>query len=178
MLSYLHFDLTVQIPLLRNLGPLTRILQDLSNIQAVNNSKSYDQQKCPLVIQFGPHFKFILLKLVVLKCVCQCFYHYLHFKLSLREQKNPEFIQEGDDFNFSQAELHKKEIELSLEKEQNKRFWDENTDNSITMDQLRRQLNNRNVQLQSMERALKEMRVECRRQMECQVGDFDYKPPT
>ncbi|XP_027554321.1 coiled-coil domain-containing protein 158 [Neopelma chrysocephalum] len=73
------------------------------------------------------------------------------------------------------VKLHKKEIELSLEKEQNKRFWDQNTDSSITVDQLRRQLDSKNQQLQSMEEAVKEMRMECRRQMECQMAAIKEK---
>ncbi|KAM6136364.1 coiled-coil domain-containing protein 158 [Phoenicopterus ruber ruber] len=68
------------------------------------------------------------------------------------------------------TELHKKEIELSLEKEQNKRFWDRNTDNSITIDHLRRQLDNKNMQLQRMENTVKEMRTECHGQMERQMA--------
>ncbi|NWU49322.1 CD158 protein, partial [Dromas ardeola] len=73
------------------------------------------------------------------------------------------------------AELHKKEIELSLEKEQNKRFWDRNTDNSVTIDHLRRELDNKNMQLQRMENTVKEMRTECRRRMECQVAAIQEK---
>ncbi|NXL44557.1 CD158 protein, partial [Podilymbus podiceps] len=68
------------------------------------------------------------------------------------------------------TELHKKEIELSLEKEQNKRFWDRNTDNSIIIDHLRRELDNKNMQLQHMENTLKEMRTERHGQMERQMA--------
>ncbi|KAM6361103.1 LOW QUALITY PROTEIN: coiled-coil domain-containing protein 158 [Alca torda] len=73
------------------------------------------------------------------------------------------------------TELHKKEIELSLEKEQNKRFWDRNTDSSVTIDHLRRELDNRNMQLQRMENTVKEMRTECHRQMECQMAAIQEK---
>ncbi|NXV14232.1 CD158 protein, partial [Cepphus grylle] len=73
------------------------------------------------------------------------------------------------------TELHKKEIELSLEKEQNKRFWDQNTDSSVTIDHLRRELDNKNMQLQRMENTVKEMRTECHRQMECQVAAIQEK---
>ncbi|NXY74136.1 CD158 protein, partial [Glareola pratincola] len=73
------------------------------------------------------------------------------------------------------TELHKKEIELSLEKEQNKRFWDRNTDNSVTIDHLRRELDNKNMQLQRMENTVKEMRTECHRQMECQMAAIQEK---
>ncbi|NWZ57987.1 CD158 protein, partial [Haliaeetus albicilla] len=73
------------------------------------------------------------------------------------------------------AELHKKDIELSLEKEQNKRFWDRSTDNSITINHLRKQLDNKNIQLQCMENTVKEMRTECCRQMERQMAAVKEK---
>ncbi|NXG87737.1 CD158 protein, partial [Stercorarius parasiticus] len=73
------------------------------------------------------------------------------------------------------TELHKKEIELSLEKEQNKRFWDRNTDSSVTIDHLRRELDNKNMQLRRMENTVKEMRTECHRQMECQMAAIQEK---
>ncbi|KAM6269871.1 coiled-coil domain-containing protein 158 [Porphyrio hochstetteri] len=73
------------------------------------------------------------------------------------------------------AELHKKEIELSVEKEQNKRFWDRNTDNSITIDHLRRELDNKTMRLERMENAVKDMRTECHRQMERQVAVIKEK---
>ncbi|PKU43298.1 hypothetical protein llap_6412 [Limosa lapponica baueri] len=73
------------------------------------------------------------------------------------------------------TELHKKEIQLSLEKEQNKRFWDRNTENSVTIDQLRRELDNKNMQLQRMENTVKEMRTECHRQMERQMAAIQEK---
>uniref|UniRef100_A0A672UB94 Coiled-coil domain containing 158 n=1 Tax=Strigops habroptila TaxID=2489341 RepID=A0A672UB94_STRHB len=72
-------------------------------------------------------------------------------------------------------ELHKKEIELSLEKEQNKRIWDRNTDSSITIDHLRRQLDNKTKQLQCMESTAKKMRAECHRQMEHQMAAIKEK---
>ncbi|NXW18851.1 CD158 protein, partial [Circaetus pectoralis] len=73
------------------------------------------------------------------------------------------------------TELHKEDIELSLEKEQNKRFWGRNTDNSITIDHLRKQLDNKNIQLQCMENTVKEMRTECCRQMERQMAAVKEK---
>ncbi|NXK08491.1 CD158 protein, partial [Herpetotheres cachinnans] len=73
------------------------------------------------------------------------------------------------------TELHKKEIELSLEKEQNKRFWDRNTDNSIAIDHLRTQLDNKTMQLQRMENTVKEVRTECHRQMERQMAAIKEK---
>ncbi|NXW86025.1 CD158 protein, partial [Alopecoenas beccarii] len=73
------------------------------------------------------------------------------------------------------TELHKKEIELNLEKEQNKRIWDRNTDDSIIIDHLRRELDNKNMQLQHMESTVKAMRAECHRQMEHQMAAIKEK---
>ncbi|NXP10810.1 CD158 protein, partial [Thinocorus orbignyianus] len=73
------------------------------------------------------------------------------------------------------TKLHKKDIQLSLEKEQNKRFWDQNTENSITIDQLKRELEDKNMQLQRMENTMKEMRTECHRQMEHQMAAIQEK---
>ncbi|KAL2304612.1 hypothetical protein Nmel_006563 [Mimus melanotis] len=50
-----------------------------------------------------------------------------------------------------------------------------NTESSIPMEQLRRQLDNSNLQLQSLEKALKEMRVECHSQMECRLAATEEK---
>lgn len=61
-------------------------------------------------------------------------------------------------------------MELSLEKEQNKRLWDRDTGNSITIDHLRRELDNKNMELQRMESILKTMKTECQGQMERQVS--------
>ncbi|XP_010177295.1 PREDICTED: coiled-coil domain-containing protein 158 [Mesitornis unicolor] len=73
------------------------------------------------------------------------------------------------------AEPHKKEIELSLEKEQNKQFWDQNTDVSISIDHLRRELDNKTRQLQRVENTVKEMRAECQGQMERQMAAIKEK---
>ncbi|RLV96747.1 hypothetical protein DV515_00012555, partial [Chloebia gouldiae] len=70
--------------------------------------------------------------------------------------------------------LHKKETELCLKKSKTSDFGIR-TQNSITMDQLRRQLDNRNMQLQIMEKALKEIRMECHRQMQCQMAATEEK---
>ncbi|KAM9263803.1 LOW QUALITY PROTEIN: coiled-coil domain-containing protein 158 [Cariama cristata] len=84
-------------------------------------------------------------------------------------------LQEAKRIYEDKTELHKKEVELSLEKEQNKRFWDRNTDNSITIDHLRRELDNKTMQLQRMENTVKEMRTDCHRQMECQMSAIKEK---
>ncbi|XP_075606812.1 coiled-coil domain-containing protein 158 [Balearica regulorum gibbericeps] len=92
-----------------------------------------------------------------------------------QDQRNQESGNLNDRIHQLLTELHKKEIELSLEKEQNKRFWDQNTDNSVTIDHLRRELDNKNMQLERMENSVKEMRTECHRQMEHQVAAIKEK---
>ncbi|NWQ95873.1 CD158 protein, partial [Burhinus bistriatus] len=100
--------------------------------------------------------------------------HLAHSEIAEVQTEQDQHSQESGNLNDRihqlLTELHKKEIELSLEKEQNKRFWDWNIDNSITIDHLRRELDNKNVQLQRMENTVKEMRMECHRQMECQMA--------
>ncbi|XP_059682960.1 LOW QUALITY PROTEIN: coiled-coil domain-containing protein 158 [Gavia stellata] len=92
-----------------------------------------------------------------------------------QDQRSQEPGNLNDQIHQLLTELHKKEIELSLEKEQNKRFWDRNTDDSVIIDHLRRQLDNKNMQLQRMENTVKEMRTECHRQMECQMAAIKEK---
>ncbi|KAM6076502.1 coiled-coil domain-containing protein 158 [Chlamydotis macqueenii] len=92
-----------------------------------------------------------------------------------QDQRSQESGKLNDQIHQLLTDLHKKEIELSLEKEQNKRFWDRNTDNSVTIDHLRRELDNKNMQLQRMENTVKEMRTECHRQMERQMAAIKEK---
>ncbi|NXH66106.1 CD158 protein, partial [Hydrobates tethys] len=92
-----------------------------------------------------------------------------------QHQRSQESGSLNDQIHQLLTELHKKEIELTLEKEQNKRFWDRDTDNSITIDHLRRELDNKNIQLQHMENTVKEMRTECHRQMERQMAAIKEK---
>ncbi|KAM6301272.1 coiled-coil domain-containing protein 158 [Aegotheles albertisi] len=92
-----------------------------------------------------------------------------------QEQCSQESENVNDQIHQLLAELHKKEMELSLEKEQNKRFWDWNTDYSITIDHLRRELDNKNLQLQLMENRVKETRTECHRRMERQMAAIKEK---
>ncbi|XP_064918952.1 coiled-coil domain-containing protein 158 isoform X2 [Columba livia] len=80
-----------------------------------------------------------------------------------------------DQIHQLMTELHKKEIELHLEKEQNKRIWDRNTDDSVVIDHLRRELDNKTMQLQHMESTVKAMRAECHRQMEHQMAAIKEK---
>uniref|UniRef100_A0A663MN37 Coiled-coil domain containing 158 n=1 Tax=Athene cunicularia TaxID=194338 RepID=A0A663MN37_ATHCN len=106
----------------------------------------------------------------------------LHLAHSEIAEAQTEQNQHGQEFGSLNGqihqlltELHKKEIELSLEKEQNKWFWDRNTDNGITVDLRRRELDNKNMQLQLMENTVKEMRTECHRQMEHQMAAIREK---
>ncbi|NWY54461.1 CD158 protein, partial [Chionis minor] len=92
-----------------------------------------------------------------------------------QEQRSQESGNLSDRIHQLLTELHKKEVELSLEKEQNKRLWDRNTDNSITIDHLRGELDNKNMELQRMEITVKEMRTQCHRQMECQMAAIKEK---
>ncbi|XP_010129136.1 PREDICTED: coiled-coil domain-containing protein 158 [Chlamydotis macqueenii] len=92
-----------------------------------------------------------------------------------QDQRSQESGKLNDQIHQLLTDLHKKEIELSLEKEQNKRFWDRNTDNSVTIDHLRRELDNKNMQLQRMENTVKEMRTECHRQMQRQMAAIKEK---
>ncbi|KAF1488258.1 hypothetical protein FQV08_0008739, partial [Pygoscelis antarcticus] len=92
-----------------------------------------------------------------------------------QDQRSQESGNLNDQIHQLLTELHKKEIELNLEKEQNKRFWDQNTDSSITIDHLRRELDNKNTQLQRVENTVKEMKTECHRQMECQMAAIKEK---
>ncbi|XP_010284223.1 PREDICTED: coiled-coil domain-containing protein 158, partial [Phaethon lepturus] len=92
-----------------------------------------------------------------------------------QDQRNQESGNLKNQIHQLLTEVHKKEIELSLEKEQNKRFWDRNTDNSITIDHLRRELDNKNMQLQLVENTMKEMRTECHRQTEHQMAAVKEK---
>ncbi|XP_019354293.1 coiled-coil domain-containing protein 158 isoform X6 [Alligator mississippiensis] len=84
-------------------------------------------------------------------------------------------LREAKRMYEDKADLHKREMELSLEKEQNKRLWDRDTGNSITIDHLRRELDNKNMELQRMESILKTMKTECQGQMERQMAAIKEK---
>ncbi|KAM5287634.1 coiled-coil domain-containing protein 158 isoform 4-T5 [Hipposideros larvatus] len=93
-------------------------------------------------------------------------------ELSEARTERDQFSQESgnldDQLQKLLADLHKREKELSLEKEQNKRLWDRDTGNSITIDHLRRELDDRNMEVQRLEALLKAMKSECQGQMERQ----------
>uniref|UniRef100_A0A8C5KE02 Coiled-coil domain containing 158 n=1 Tax=Jaculus jaculus TaxID=51337 RepID=A0A8C5KE02_JACJA len=92
-----------------------------------------------------------------------------------RDQFSQESGNLDDQLQKLLADLHKKEKELSLEKEQNKRLWDRDTGNSITIDHLRRELDDRNMELQRLEALLKAMKSECQGQMERQMAAIQGK---
>ncbi|XP_029424393.1 coiled-coil domain-containing protein 158 [Nannospalax galili] len=92
-----------------------------------------------------------------------------------RDQFSQESGSLDDQLQKLLADLHKREKELSLEKEQNKRLWDRDTGNSITIDHLRRELDDRNMEVQRLEALLKAMKSECQGQMERQMAAIQGK---
>ncbi|XP_036083723.1 coiled-coil domain-containing protein 158 isoform X4 [Rousettus aegyptiacus] len=92
-----------------------------------------------------------------------------------RDQFSQESGNLDDQLQKLLADLHKREKELNLEKEQNKRLWDRDTGNSITIDHLRRELDDRNMEVQRMEALLKAMKSECQGQMERQMAAIQGK---
>ncbi|XP_019479025.1 PREDICTED: coiled-coil domain-containing protein 158 isoform X3 [Hipposideros armiger] len=100
-------------------------------------------------------------------------------ELSEARTERDQFSQESgnldDQLQKLLADLHKREKELSLEKEQNKRLWDRDTGNSITIDHLRRELDDRNMEVQRLEALLKAMKSECQGQMERQMAAIQGK---
>nr|XP_055153237.1 coiled-coil domain-containing protein 158 isoform X2 [Symphalangus syndactylus] len=92
-----------------------------------------------------------------------------------RDQFSQESGNLDDQLQKLLADLHKREKELSLEKEQNKRLWDRDTGNSITIDHLRRELDDRNMEVQRLEALLRALKSECQGQMEQQVAAIQGK---
>ncbi|XP_034775822.2 coiled-coil domain-containing protein 158-like isoform X1 [Acipenser ruthenus] len=60
------------------------------------------------------------------------------------------------------TDLRKTREELNMEKEQNKRLWERESGNSITIDNLRRELDGRSMETQRMETLIKSTKEECR----------------
>eukprot|EP00070_Physeter_catodon_P040844 XP_028347738.1 coiled-coil domain-containing protein 158 isoform X5 [Physeter catodon] len=92
-----------------------------------------------------------------------------------RDQFSQESGNLDDQLQKLLADVHKREKELSLEKEQNKRLWDRDTGNSITIDHLRRELDDRNMEVQRLEALLKAVKSECQGQMERQMAAIQGK---
>ncbi|KAM6440992.1 coiled-coil domain-containing protein 158 isoform 3-T3 [Liasis olivaceus] len=84
-------------------------------------------------------------------------------------------LREERGMSQDKAELHKKDTELNVEREQNKRLWDRDTGSSITIDHLRRELDNRNMELQRMDSIVKSLQMECQGQMERQMSAIREK---
>uniref|UniRef100_A0A8C3I3F2 Coiled-coil domain containing 158 n=1 Tax=Chrysemys picta bellii TaxID=8478 RepID=A0A8C3I3F2_CHRPI len=105
--------------------------------------------------------------------------HLAHSEMAEAQTERDQYSQESgnldDQLQQLLADVHKKEMELSLEKEQNKRLWDRDTGNSITIDHLRRELDNKNMELQRMENIVKTMKTECQGQMERQMTAIKEK---
>ncbi|XP_028928523.1 coiled-coil domain-containing protein 158 isoform X3 [Ornithorhynchus anatinus] len=92
-----------------------------------------------------------------------------------RDQFSQESGNLDDKIQMMLADLHKKDKELSLEKEQNKRLWDRDTGNSITIDHLRRELDDRNMEVQHLESLVKKMKNDSQDQMERQMATIQEK---
>ncbi|XP_062837307.1 coiled-coil domain-containing protein 158 isoform X3 [Anolis carolinensis] len=92
-----------------------------------------------------------------------------------RDQYSQETGNLDDQIQLLKSELYKKDMELNLEKEQNKRLWDRDTGSSITIDHLRRELDNKNMELQRIDSAMKSMKAECQEQMERQMSTIKEK---
>ncbi|KAI5278884.1 hypothetical protein MUG91_G12n95 [Manis pentadactyla] len=92
-----------------------------------------------------------------------------------RDQFSQESGNLDDQLQKLLADLCKREKELRLEKEQNKRLWDRDTGNSITVDHLRRELDDRNREVQRLEALLKAVKSECQGRMERQMAAIQGK---
>ncbi|XP_073092390.1 coiled-coil domain-containing protein 158 [Manis javanica] len=100
-------------------------------------------------------------------------------ELTAARTERDQFSQESGNLNDQLqkllADLHKREKELSLEKEQNKRLWDRDTGNSIAVDHLRRELDDRNREVQRLEALLKAVKSESQGRMEQQMAAIQGK---
>ncbi|XP_053111386.1 coiled-coil domain-containing protein 158 isoform X2 [Hemicordylus capensis] len=105
--------------------------------------------------------------------------HLAHSEMSEAQSERDQYSQETGSLDGQVhqllGELSKKSLELNLEKEQNKRLWDRDTGSSITIDNLRRELDSKNMELQRMESMLKAMKMECQGQMERQMSAIREK---
>ncbi|XP_034958967.2 coiled-coil domain-containing protein 158 isoform X2 [Zootoca vivipara] len=105
--------------------------------------------------------------------------HLVHSEMAEAQHERDHYSQEtgnlDDQVQQLASELHKKDMELNLEKEQNKRLWDRDTGSSITIDHLRRELDNKNMELQRMEAIVSSMKMESQGQMERQMSAIKEK---
>ncbi|KAH0615777.1 hypothetical protein JD844_026249 [Phrynosoma platyrhinos] len=105
--------------------------------------------------------------------------HLVHSEMAEAQSERDQYSQEtgnlDDQVQQLQSELHRKDMELNLEKEQNKRLWDRDTGSSITIDHLRRELDNKNMELQRMDSLVKSMQMESQEQIERQMSAIKEK---
>ncbi|KAM3831710.1 coiled-coil domain-containing protein 158 [Vipera latastei] len=98
--------------------------------------------------------------------------HLVHSEMTEAQIERDQYSQESgnldDEVQQLLAELHKKDVELNLEKEQNKRLWDRDTGSSITIDNLRRELDNKNMELQRLDSIVRSLQMECEGQIQRQ----------
>ncbi|ETE57814.1 Coiled-coil domain-containing protein, partial [Ophiophagus hannah] len=100
--------------------------------------------------------------------------HLVHSEMTDAQIERDQYSQESgnldDEVQQLLAELHKKDVELNLEKEQNKRLWDRDTGSSITIDNLRRELDNKNMELQRLDSVARSLQMECEGQIQRQMS--------
>ncbi|XP_026572997.1 coiled-coil domain-containing protein 158 [Pseudonaja textilis] len=100
--------------------------------------------------------------------------HLVHSEMTDAQIERDQYSQESgnldDEVQQLLAELHKKDVELNLEKEQNKRLWDRDTGSSITIDNLRRELDNKNMELQRLDSVVRSLQMECEGQIQRQMS--------
>ncbi|XP_034287125.1 coiled-coil domain-containing protein 158 isoform X2 [Pantherophis guttatus] len=100
--------------------------------------------------------------------------HLVHSEMTEAQIERDQYSQEtgnlDDEVQQLLAELHKKDVELNLEKEQNKRLWDRDTGSSITIDNLRRELDNKNMELQRLDSIVRSLQMECEGQVQRQMS--------
>ncbi|KAL7982167.1 hypothetical protein Chor_001224, partial [Crotalus horridus] len=105
--------------------------------------------------------------------------HLVHSEMTEAQIERDQYSQESgnldDEVQQLLAELHKKDVELNLEKEQNKRLWDRDTGSSITIDNLRRELDNKNMELQRLDSIVRSLQVECEGQIQRQLNSTKDK---
>uniref|UniRef100_A0A8C6Y9J4 Coiled-coil domain containing 158 n=1 Tax=Naja naja TaxID=35670 RepID=A0A8C6Y9J4_NAJNA len=100
--------------------------------------------------------------------------HLVHSEVTDAQIERDQYSQESgnldDEVQQLLAELHKKDAELNLEKEQNKRLWDRDTGSSITIDNLRRELDNKTMELQRLDSVVRSLQMECEGQIQRQMS--------
>ncbi|XP_070613011.1 coiled-coil domain-containing protein 158 isoform X1 [Erythrolamprus reginae] len=100
--------------------------------------------------------------------------HLVHSEMTEAQIERDQYSRESGNLDEEVQqlldELHKKDVELNLEKEQNKRLWDRDTGSSITIDNLRRELDNKNMELQRLDSIVRSLQIECESQVQRQMS--------